>query len=77
MQLADAIQRSRPSNKEKGRPVGADRNLLTLVSNSRVLNNWLTVQLDVQYVQHPNLDLSLNDAWVFGLRFEAVKAWQW
>lgn len=34
------------------------------------INDWLTVQPDVQYIVHPGVDPSLADSLVFGMRFE-------
>ncbi|HEY2255402.1 MAG TPA: carbohydrate porin, partial [Variovorax sp.] len=36
------------------------------------LASWLSVQPDLQYVRHPNTDLSLSNAWVVQLRFEVT-----
>jgi carbohydrate-selective porin OprB len=33
------------------------------------INEYLVLQPDIQYVQNPAASASLDDAWVFGLRF--------
>lgn len=35
------------------------------------LTRWLTLQPDVQYIDHPGMDPTLDSAWIVGLRFEA------
>ncbi|HEU4487490.1 MAG TPA: carbohydrate porin [Povalibacter sp.] len=41
------------------------------------VNDWLTLQSDVQYVRHPGMNPSVDPAWVVGLRFEAGYGWSW
>ena len=37
------------------------------------VNEWLTVQPDVQYIVHPGFDPNLKNAFLFGLHFEVGK----
>lgn len=39
------------------------------------INDWLTLQPTLQYVLNPGLDPTLDNALVFGLRFEVTAAW--
>ena len=34
------------------------------------INNWVTMQPDIQYIVHPNYDPTLKDDLIFGLHFE-------
>jgi porin len=39
------------------------------------MNDWLTLQPDLQYVINPGLSPELDDAFVVGLRFELGASW--
>ncbi|MFL6618742.1 MAG: carbohydrate porin [Povalibacter sp.] len=41
------------------------------------VNEWLTLQSDVQYMRNPGMDPSLKSAWALGLRFELGRGWSW
>lgn len=40
-----------------------------------MINDWLTLQPDVQYIQNPGLDSTLADTWAVGLRFTLTAGW--
>jgi porin len=39
------------------------------------VNEWLTLQPDLQYIVNPGLEPALRDAMVLGLRFELAGSW--
>ena len=41
------------------------------------ITDWLALAPSVQFVSHPGADLSMNDAWVVGLRFELSHEKSW
>jgi porin len=41
-----------------------------------LVNDWLTLQPDVQYVRHPGMNPEVRDAWLVGLRFELAAGWE-
>jgi len=41
------------------------------------LTGWLALVPSVQFVRNPGADLSMNDAWVVGLRFELAREKSW
>jgi porin len=40
------------------------------------INDWLTLQPDVQYVPHPGMNPEVRNAWLVGLRFELAAGWE-
>jgi porin len=40
------------------------------------INDWLTLQPDVQYVRHPGMNPEVRNAWLVGLRFELAAGWE-
>lgn len=55
----------------QGLPVSRTETVVELTYLT-ALTNWLSAQPDLQYVRHPNTDLSLPNAWVVQLRFEVT-----
>lgn len=41
------------------------------------VTGWLALVPSVQFVKHPGADLSMNDAWVVGLRFQLSREKSW
>lgn len=41
-----------------------------------VINDWLALQTDVQYVRNPGMDPTLDASWAVGLRLEVGRSWQ-
>ncbi len=59
-----------------GNMTNARESILELTYRVNV-SDWLSIQPDVQYIKHPNVDAQLESAWVVGLRFEvsAQRGW--
>lgn len=41
------------------------------------VTEWLALQSDLQYIQHPGMDPQLDPSWTVGLRFEVSRTWGW
>jgi porin len=41
------------------------------------VNDWFTLQSDVQYIQDPGMDPTRQSSWTVGLRFEITRGWAW
>ena len=66
-----AIAQARNSDKYRALNVGSSSNETVFeVTYSASLNEYLTIQPDIQYIKNPGTDYSIDDALVAGIRFE-------